>query len=176
MKNITLLILSALFGFSFVLSADKSGESLPAVELKNLKGEKIDFSSLSNNGKPMVINFWATWCKPCISELDNINDVYEDWQDETGIKIVAVSIDDSRNVRRVAPFVKGRGWDYEVYTDENSDLRRALNINNPPHTLLINGEGKIVWEHNGYMPGDEDELYRKILEYTNKTEEQDIED
>jgi thiol-disulfide isomerase/thioredoxin len=173
MKNITLLILSALFGFSFGLSADKSGESLPAVELKNLKGEKVDFSSLSNDGKPMVINFWATWCKPCISELDNINDVYEDWQDETGIKIVAVSIDDSRNVRRVAPFVKGRGWDYEVYTDENSDLRRALNINNPPHTLLINGEGKIVWEHNGYMPGDEDELYRKILEYTNQNEEQE---
>lgn len=162
------LILSSIFALT-PLNADDSGTStLPSVQIKNLKGEKVDVSKLSNDGKPIVINFWATWCKPCINELNNIDELYEDWQAETGVKIVAVSIDDSRNVRRVAPFIKGRGWDYEVLTDENSDLRRALNINNPPHTLLIDGEGKIVWEHNGYMPGDEEELYKKILELSKK--------
>jgi len=162
----TFLSLS-LLAFYSIDAAETTGGGLPSVELKNLKGEKIDFASLSNDGKPMVINFWATWCKPCINELNNIDEIYEDWQQETGIKLIAVSIDDSRNVRRVAPFVKGRGWDFEVLTDENSDLRRALNINNPPHTLLVDGDGKIVWEHNGYMPGDEDELYDKIIELVN---------
>lgn len=122
----------------------------------------IDADTLSNDGKPMVINFWATWCKPCVRELNAINDQYIDWVDETGVKIVAISIDDSRNSARVKPFVKSQGWEYEIYLDENQELKRALNVNNPPHTFLLDGEGNIVWQHSGYTPGDEDHLYLLI--------------
>lgn len=143
-------------------------KKLPAVKVKNLKGETVSTDKLSNDGKPMIVNFWATWCKPCILELNNINDVYSKWQKETGVKLVAISIDDSRNTKKVAPFVNGRGWEYEVYLDENSDFRRALNVNNPPQTFLLDGNGNIVYSHNGYAPGDEKILYEEVKKLVNK--------
>lgn len=156
----------------FAVSANNSQASetkkLPAVKVKNLKGETVSTDKFSNDGKPMIVNFWATWCKPCILELNNINDVYSKWQKETGVKLVAISIDDSRNTKKVAPFVNGRGWEYEVYLDENSDFRRALNVNNPPQTFLLDGNGNIVYSHNGYAPGDEKILYEEVKKLVNK--------
>lgn len=161
-----------LFIFTFVtLNVNKTlseEKKLPAVKVKNLKGETISTDKFENDGKPFVINFWATWCKPCILELNNINEHYTKWQKETGVKIIAISIDDSRNTKKVAPFVNGRGWEYEVYLDENSDFRRALNVNNPPQTFLIDGKGNIVYSHNGYAPGDEKHLYEEIKKLVNK--------
>lgn len=149
----------------FLLAISFSGQAqdvLPSINIKDLRGNSVDASSISNDGKPVVISFWATWCKPCIRELNTINDMYIDWQDETGVKLVAISIDDSRLSSKVRPFVSSQGWEYEIYLDENSDLRRALNVNNIPHTFLLNGQGDIVWQHNGYLPGDEDHLYELI--------------
>lgn len=151
-----------LFVFAIFISYGKEPKTLPNIKVKNLKGENVETKTFSNEGKPMVINFWATWCKPCILELNNIHDVYEKWQNETGVKIIAISIDDVRSSKKVAPFVKGRNWKYEVYLDENGDFRRAMNVNNPPHSFLLNSKGEIVWEHNGYAPGDEEILYEQI--------------
>ena len=163
----TKIILSLLFITLLTLNA--SDKIVPSVKLKDTKGKTIDTKDMSNNGKPYIINFWATWCKPCIQELNNINDYYKDWQKETGIKVYAISIDDSRNSKRVAPFINGRGWDYEVLLDPNGDFKRAMNVNNPPHTFLVDGKGNIVWEHNGYAPGDEKELYKKYKELLEKS-------
>ncbi len=141
---------------------------LPNVMVQNLEGKKVDVRTLSNNGKPIIVNFWATWCAPCKKELSAIAEKYSDWQDETGVKLVAVSIDDARTSARVKPYVSGQDWDYEVYLDPNGDLKRALNVNNVPHTFLVNGDGEIVWQHNNYEPGDENELYRKVKELSGK--------
>ncbi len=146
----------------------KESKKIPSVKLKDLRGRTVSSSSFSNDGKPIILNFWATWCKPCLLELNNIGEVYEDWVEETGVKLIAISIDDSRNSKRVAPLVSGRDWDYEVYLDENSDFRRAMNVTNPPHTFLLDGEGNIVYEHNGYAPGDENKLYEKVKKLVNK--------
>lgn len=162
MKRTTLLLLIMTAFILFSSSLITKDKTIPAVDLKDLRGKTVNSSTFENDGKPMIINFWATWCKPCILELNNLNDIYEDWQEETGVKIIIISIDDSRNSRKVAPFVKGRSWGYEVYLDENSDFRRALGVNNPPHTLLLDGKGNIVYEHNGYAPGDENALYKKV--------------
>lgn len=142
-----------------IYSADKK---LPSVNVKDMDGKSFNTSSISNDGKPIIVNFWATWCKPCIQELANINEIYDKWQKETGVKIYAVSLDDSRSSKKVKPFIKGRDWKYEVILDENSDFKRAMNVNNPPHTFLIDGKGNIVYEHNGYAPGDEHNLYKEI--------------
>ena len=146
-----LLISSLLFG------------QLPSVNIKDMEGNSLNFSKISNNGKPIIISFWATWCKPCKAELNTIAEEYDDWVDETGVKLVAVSIDDARSSSRVEPYVNAQGWEYLVLMDPNSDLRRAMGVNNVPHTFLVNGAGKIVWDHNNYSPGDEEELYEKLI-------------
>ena len=140
----------------------EKARKMPTVDVKTLDGKTFSTANLSNDGKPVIISFWATWCKPCISELINISDVYPDWQKETGVKLVAVSIDDVRNAAKVKPLVNGKAWTYDVYLDQNQDLKRALNVNNVPHTFLLNGKGEIVWQHNSYAEGDEKHLYEMV--------------
>lgn len=142
-------------------------KKLPVIQLKGIDGKTVDVSKISNDGKPIIISFWATWCKPCKTELNTIADEYEDWQEETGVKLIAVSIDNSRSTGRVEPYVNGQGWEYEVLLDPNGDLKRAMNVNNVPHTFLIDGKGNIVWDHNNYAAGDEEELYEQVKKNSN---------
>lgn len=163
MKILSRLGIALLLFVSVALFANaRNANDVPSAKIKNLSQEIVDTKDFSNEGKPFIINFWATWCKPCILELSNLNEVYDDWREETGVKIFAISLDDSRNSKKVAPFVMGRNWSFDFYIDENGDFKRALGVNNPPHTFLCNGKGEIVWQHNGYAPGDEDELYAEL--------------
>lgn len=141
--------------------------SIPAVDIKTMDNQSFNTGDISNDGKPIIISFWATWCSPCKRELNNIADLYEDWVDETGVKLIAVSIDDSRNASKVAPYVNGQAWDYDVLVDSNFDFKRAMNVNNVPHTFLIDGNGKIIWQHNSYSEGDEYELYELVKKVAN---------
>ncbi len=160
-----------IFLLSFGSLAAQSQSKLPAAKVQDLKGNLVNTAEFSNDGKPMVVNFWATWCKPCMEELAAINELYQDWQDETGVKFIAVSLDDTRSSKRVAPFVTAKGWNFDIYLDENQDFKRAMNVNNPPHTFLLNGKGEVVWEHNGYAPGDEHKLFEEIKKICNPTNE-----
>ncbi|MAP02017.1 MAG: alkyl hydroperoxide reductase, partial [Flavobacteriales bacterium] len=114
MKNLFLIVLISLFSTNFTFAQLKK---LPNVKLKDLSGKTVDMSQLKNNGKPIIISFWATWCKPCKAELNTIADDYDDWVDDTGVQLVAVSIDDARSSSRVEPYVNAQGWDYKVLLD-----------------------------------------------------------
>ncbi len=152
------LVIAAAFG---------AQAQLPSVQLKDLAGKPVDTAQLQNDGKPFVISFFATWCKPCLRELKAISEVYEDWQDETGMKLIAVSIDEAQNSSKVKPLVDRLAWEYEVLLDPNSDFSRAMGVQNVPHVVVVDGQGKIVESHSGYTDGSEEHLIEMIRELVN---------
>lgn len=166
MKKIAL----AFVGLSFIVGAFAQEEKkehsfdvkkLPSVQLKDMDGKSVNTAELGFEG-PVVISFWATWCSPCKRELNTIHELYTDWQAETGVNLVAVTIDDQKTMSSVPVYVNGKGWEYLVLMDPNGDFKRAMGVNNVPHTFLIDKDGNIVYSHNNYAPGDEEKLYEEI--------------
>jgi peroxiredoxin len=155
MKKIAaLLFLFSLFG--------NAQTALPDVTLTNLEGKYIALKNeFTEKDKFYIISFWATWCGPCINELDELNDIIEDWKKELNLEVIAISTDDSRTQKRVKPLVNGKGWPYTILLDTNQDLKRALTIVNIPYTLVVKN-GQIVHIQNGYVPGSETELFAKL--------------
>ena len=152
------LLITAIMA-AFVISIHAQ---LPAVTLKTIDGQSVRTDTLSNNGKPFIIDFFATWCKPCNRELSAIAEVYEDWQQETGVKIFAVSIDQAQNTNKVKPLVDQNEWEYDVLLDPNSDLLKALGGQMIPFVVVVDGEGNIVAKHSGYTDGAENELIEEV--------------
>ncbi len=136
-------------------------KKIPALKLKDYKGKILNTAELGLKG-PIVFSFWATWCAPCKKELNAIHDLYTDWQAETGVTLVAVSIDDEKTKSQVPIYVDGKGWEYLILLDPNGDFKRAMGVNNVPHTFLVDTTGTIVYSHNNYAPGDEEKLYEEI--------------
>jgi len=153
-------VLSIIAFVCFSLSVSAQSK-LPNVTLKDLKGKSVNIAQYGKSDKPVIVSFWATWCGPCLKELEAINKVYDKWQKETGVELVAVSIDDSRTRSRVKPLVNGKSWDYTILLDENQELKRAMNVINPPYTVVVY-KGQIVYSHTGYTPGTENELYKEL--------------
>jgi thiol-disulfide isomerase/thioredoxin len=166
MKRIiaTLILVTA----SLILFS-QTAKIFPKVQIKTLDNKMVNTPDLFDGESLVILSFWATWCKPCIKELDAYNENIVEWAEETGVKLYAISIDNARSMSRVAPFVNGRGWaDIEFYLDPNEDFKRAMNVINVPHTLLLDGNGKILWQHTSYADGDEYELYDVIKEKSSK--------
>ena len=156
MKKLLFLMLAVMVGVS------ASAQSLPDVKIENQEGKVISTKSLAD-GTPMIISFWSTTCKPCIMELNAINDNLVDWLEEVDMKVVAISVDDARTVSRARAMTKGQGWDdYVCLYDKNQDFKRAMNVSLTPHTFIVDGKGNIVYSHSGYTPGSEQELFEKI--------------
>ncbi|HLP49295.1 MAG TPA: TlpA disulfide reductase family protein [Chitinophagales bacterium] len=143
-------------------------KTIPSITLADMNGKQVDVASYTKTGKITVLSFWATWCVPCKKELTNIADVYDEWKKKYNMQIIAVSIDDSRSATKVKPTVEGQRWEYEVLLDVNQDLKRQLNIQSVPFTLLVDAGGKIVYSHSGYVDGDEYILEEEIQKLVKK--------
>jgi len=162
MKRIVIGVVAMFAFINFSVAQNSDGRAISAADVKTPEGKIVNTAKFTNDGKPIIISFWATWCKPCKKELDAISENYAQWQKETGVKLIAISIDDSRSAGKVGTDAKSHGWDYEVYIDENQDFKRAMNVNNVPHTFVIDGKGNIVWQHNSYAEGDEEHLFEVV--------------
>lgn len=166
--TLTILLVSSMFVYSQHDTESKlDSKKIPAVKLKDMNGKTVNTAELNTNG-PIVFSFWATWCAPCKKELNTIHELYEEWQEETGVTIIAVSIDDEKTKSQVPIYVNGKAWDYIVLMDPNGDFKRAMGVNNVPHTFLVDKDGNIVYSHNNYAPGDEEKLYQEIKKLTGK--------
>ena len=152
------------FALALALIALSANAQLPSVQLKTLDGQAVNAAEFNNDGKPFVISFFATWCKPCNRELKAIHEVYPDWQEETGMRLIAISIDEAQNANKVKPLVDAEGWEYQVLLDSNSELTRTLGIQSIPHVLIFDGEGKMVDSRSGYTDGSEEHIIEKIRE------------
>lgn len=152
-----------LFTAILLLSTLTMTAELPNVRLQDINGNTVQTGAISNNGKPVILSFWATWCKPCLRELKAIHELYPDWQDETGVKMYIVSVDQAQDANKVKPLVDGFGWEYEVLLDPNGDFKRAMNVQNVPHLFILDGKGKIIYNHTGYTDGGEEEIYNILI-------------
>ena len=141
---------------------------LPSVQLKDINGKRVDTAKLNNGGRPYIISFFATWCKPCLRELDAVNEVYADWQDETGVKLIAVSIDKAQDESKVKPLVNSKGYEYEVLLDPNGDFKRAMGVNMVPTVFIIDGKNNIVETRTQYTDGSEEHLIEAVRELLKK--------
>lgn len=166
MKRSVIILLVALCTVSVTNSLQAQG--LPSAQLKDINGKTVNTSELTNDGKPLLVSFFALWCKPCMEELTVIAEAYEEWQEKTGVRMIAVSIDDSRSSDKVATSVRARGFEWTTLLDTNSELKRFMGVNQIPHLFLLNGDGKIVWQHTSYSEGCEEEIYEQLLELVKK--------
>ncbi|MCK9339716.1 MAG: TlpA disulfide reductase family protein [Bacteroidales bacterium] len=168
MKKITILLIACIaICYSSYAQEDgkpKNYPTIPTVDIKTVDGQTFSTKQIYNDGKPIIISLWATWCVPCREELDAISIVYDDWVEETGVQLYAISIDDSRSASRVAPYVNSKNWEYVVLQDINSDFKRAMNVTDVPFLCIVNGNGEIIWSHTSYAPGGENEVYEVLKE------------
>ena len=156
MKTILIILL-------FGLTAISAMAQMPSVVLEDHKGEAFNTADLLDEKTPMIISFWSTICKPCIRELDAINDVLPDWLDEAEFRVVAVSTDDSRFTTKARSLAEGHGWyDFINLYDTNQEFMRAMSVSVTPQVYVLDGNGKIVYSHTGYTPGSEEELIEVI--------------
>ena len=148
MKRTVLLVLVMVWAGSMIAS-------LPEVRLRDTDGKEVNTAHIAGQGKPVILSFFATWCKPCMRELEAINEVYDQWQEETGVEMYIVSVDQGQDTQKVKPLVNGKGWEYHVLLDPNGTFKRAMNVQNIPHLLVLDSKGTIVYTHTGYTDGDE---------------------
>ncbi len=149
MKNLILLLILGMSTLSF------SQQTIPSQQIETLDGNSVDSKEVITHDGPLILVLWATWNKPAVLQLNTLEDQYQDLQTKYGAKLIAVSMDDSRNKAKVAPFVRGKSWTYDIYLDPSGSFARSMGMKNTPQTFILNSKGEIVFTHNGFSPGDE---------------------
>lgn len=137
---------------------------MPKVVLDDLNGTKVSVDTIGANGQPVIVDFFATWCGPCLREFSAITKVYEDWQKETNMRLVAISVDKAQALNEVKTLAKDNSWKWDVILDPDGKVARVFNVQSIPFTIIIDGKGNVVYRHTGYSPGAETELINKIKE------------
>jgi peroxiredoxin len=159
--TIFLLALTPALGEEDIESKETSAPIAPSFTLKDINNKEVVFDSLLGKG-PVVLDFWAIWCKPCIKELDSWRELYKEYK-ERGLEIVAINQDDPRNEAKIKPFVKSRRWNFPVLLDPNRKVRRLYQVTAFPTTFILDSEGRIRYTHQGFKIGEESTLEEEIV-------------
>lgn len=154
---------------ALLMTIGVNAQDLPKTQIKDLNtGKKVEFNSVVEKGKVTVISFWATWCIPCKKEIKNISAAIPNWKKEVDFNYVTISIDEARAEGIARTYAISQGWAFPYYIDPNSDLKRSLNFQNVPFTLIVDKNGKVAFSHIGYEEGGEAEILKKVKELAAK--------
>lgn len=159
MKSLLAVAVAVLF------TTTVQAQTLPNTQIKDVKtSKKMPFNEAIAKNRVTLVSFWATWCVPCKKEIKNVRAKMADWKKEADFDYVTVSLDESRAEGLVRSYAVGQGWDFPYYIDPNSDLKRSLNFQTVPFTLIVDKTGKVAYMHSGYEEGSENEVFAKIKE------------
>ncbi len=137
---------------SFLISQHVS----PNLKVTKLNGRTVTLSEYLKKG-PVLINFWATWCSPCKKEMVYLDKFERKYKDE-GLSILSISVDSQKSLSHVRSYIRANDYIYDVFLDPNRQVFKKLNGNLMPTNVLIDTEGKVLWRHYGYIPGDEENM------------------
>lgn len=168
MKKIVAVAALALMSLGVYAQDAPIQMDLPNTPIKELNGSTIAFNQTFEKGKVTLVSFWATWCVPCKKEIKMVREKMPEWKTQAEFNYMTISVDDSRATAQVKSFAKSQGWDFPYYQDPNSDLKRSLNFQNVPFTIIVDKNGKIAYMQSGYEAGGEEILFAKIKELAAK--------
>ena len=166
MKFIISLFLGIALSMGF--THPDTSKKLPNITITDLQGKPVNIVDFAANGKITVLSFWASWCSPCKRELDAIAELYPSWKEELNTQMAAITIDNARALTQVKPIIEEKGWEYHILVDSKQELQQALNFQAIPQTFVVDASGNIVYQHEGYTPGDEYELEKVLKELAGK--------
>lgn len=129
--------------------------------LKNLDNRTVTYQDLKGE-KLTVIDFWATWCKPCIKSIPKLVEMSEELSSE-GVQFIGVSVDGPRNLNKVKPFAKSLGISYPILLDSDNSVMVRIGVRAVPSLIVVNSDDEIVYFHEGYGPGEEQIIKQEIL-------------
>lgn len=135
-------------------------------KLKNLENQTVAYQDLKGE-KLTVIDFWATWCKPCVKSIPKLVEMHDELSDQ-GVQFIGVSVDGPRNLNKVKPFSKSLGIDYPVLLDTDNSVMSRIGVRAVPSLIVVNSDDEIVYFHEGYGPGEEKIIEKEILKYLNQ--------
>lgn len=159
MRVISLILL---FPLIFAFAEEGTAADAPSFALEDVDGNIVNLDSLLTQG-PVLMSFWALWCKMCIKELDALRPYAEEF-DSLNITLLAISQDKSRSVPKVKPFATSHKWTYSVVLDPENMMRGLYNVQAMPTFFIIDQNKRIVFTHQGYKPGDEELIITKVRE------------
>ncbi|MFO8074012.1 MAG: TlpA disulfide reductase family protein [Polyangia bacterium] len=172
---VMMVVAASLAGCKTVFSATGTSGSSTARDEPSSGGEISDFALDDVNGRThtlgehlgervILLSFWATWCEPCKKEMVELQRLHEAHSDD-GLTIFSISMDEPETRGDARTFVKQRRFTYPVLLDEESRVTAQFNPRRAaPYSLLIGRDQRIVWTHEGYVPGDEEKLERAVLD------------
>ncbi len=158
-QKIFVITLSLLF-LTILYAQEKELPTAPDFTLQDVDGNTVCLDSLLKKG-PVFMSFWALWCKMCIKELDALKPYYDEF-DSLGLQMLAISQDKARAVPKVKPFALSHKWKYVVVLDPDNIMRDLYNVQAMPTSFIINQDKKMVFVHQGYKPGDEEIIVKKV--------------
>jgi len=155
-------IIVSLFLLSILIAQDR----VPNLRLKMLNGKYAKLYDFLKDG-PMIIDFWATWCEPCKKQMRYL-DLFHNHFKELGFKVLTVNTDTPKSMSKVKPYVRTKGFEFNVAVDPNSQIKKKLKIQQMPTTIIVDQDGTVVYRHKGYVPGDEVGILKAITQLLDK--------